>query len=741
MLRTLRAHREIALVLTVFVVLGIFYSVTTPLFEAPDEQWHYAFVQNVATGRGLPIQTTGTLTHLARQEGSQPPLYYVLAAAATFWIDSSDYPGIVWENPHYGFNVPGVVNDNKNLFIHTSLESFPWHGAALAIHLARWLSVLMGALSVLFTYLLTLEIFPDRKYLAASAAALAGFVPQFLFVSSAVSNDSTIVAMSALALWMTVRLFLVEPGWRDMVLLGIATGLAALAKVSGLGLSILGALVLVYVFRKHPKLLVLRLSVFGAVVFAVAGWWYLRNVLLYGEITGTTMMTRIFGARETPLTTMQLLTQLREVWETFWVGFGWGNIRANAALYTALEIFVIASGMGLVLAFVRRRERLHPTLVKALPFFVMAFWIAVAFIELVNWMQITQAPHGRLFFPALPAIAPLAVFGLTQWAPRRFEPWVARGAAVALCGLAIYAPLAIVQPAYAFPPTLTSNDLAAITHRVDIAYEGKMKLLGYAVTPRRVLPGDAVTLTLYWQALATMDTDYSIGIHALDSNGRVIAARDSYPGHGMLPTRLWLAGQMLRDDYWLPIAADALAPDVAQIQVSLYDRATKRDLTAFDPSGQAITPLIGAIKVASATPAQVPHPQSTLNYNFGKNITLIGYDLRATNELDLTLYWQSRALVANDYTVFVHVLDANNASLVAQHDQMPANGTNPTSLWDTHEVVADHYTIALPNQGSGLFNLQIGMYRADTGERLPIMDAQGKVLGDAVIVGSFGVLR
>jgi len=100
--RVLREHREIVIVLALFVALGIFFSMSTPLFEAPDEQWHFAFVQYVATGRGLPVQTLDQPTHLARQEGSQPPLYYLLAAAATFWIDTSDYPGIVWANPHYG---------------------------------------------------------------------------------------------------------------------------------------------------------------------------------------------------------------------------------------------------------------------------------------------------------------------------------------------------------------------------------------------------------------------------------------------------------------------------------------------------------------------------------------------------------------------------------------------------------------------------------------------------------------
>ena len=747
-MRQLRAHWGITLVLLAFGALGVLYSVATPLFEAPDEQWHFAFVQHVATGRGLPVQTTGTPTHLARQEGSQPPLYYLLAAAATFWIDTSDYPGIVWDNPHYGFNVPGIVNDNKNLFIHTALEKFPWHGAPLALHLARLVSVLMGALAVLFTYLLSLEVFPDRKFFAASAGACAGFVPQFLFVSGAVSNDSTIAAMTALALWMIIRILIDRRlpltdrrAWFvDVVALGITTGFAALAKVSGLGLVALGALMLLHANWKHPRALLRDWIVFGALVALIAGWWYARNLALYGEVTGTAMMNQIFHVRQAPLTFAQLLVQLREVWETFWIGFGWGNVRAHPAFYAAMEILVAASGVGLLLGFFHRRDRFHITIIKAIPFFVLAFWITVVFVELVSWMQSTQAPHGRLFFPTLPAIAPLAVFGLTQWFPRRAQPYAARAVALGLFGVAALAPFTTLTPAYTFPPTLAEKDLPATLRAVNIVYAEQMELLGYETSARRALPGEAITLTLYWRALKEMDEDYSLGVRVLDADQQIIGARDSYPGRGMLPTSLWRAGQIIRDAYWLPINADASAPGIAHIQVALYSRETKRDLPAHDPYGQAITPRIGAIKIASPVPVPAPRVQFPLDLVFDDHIALIGYDWQTGVSSQLTLYWKRLAPLADDYTVFVHVLDANGV-LVAQHDQMPARGANPTSLWDENEIVADRYAFDQLKNKPGAFRLVVGLYRAESGERLPVRDGKGNVLGDAATLGSLGVTQ
>jgi 4-amino-4-deoxy-L-arabinose transferase-like glycosyltransferase len=617
----LRAHRAITVVLALFVALGIIYSTTTPLFEAPDEQWHFAFVQHLATGRGLPVQVE-PLTHLARQEGSQPPLYYLLAAGATFWIDTPDYPGIVWENPHYGYNVPGIVNDNKNLFIHTSLENFPYRGTVLAIHLVRWLSVLMGALAVLLTYLLALEIFPAQKFLAASAGAVVAFVPQFIFVSSAVSNDSTIVALSALTLWLMTRLLTKRRlpttdshqqsiiSNRDVIALGAACGLAALAKVSGLGLTALAVLVLAWQIFRQPKTrnavlntvkdqkseILFHFLSFTFAFLLVAGWWYLRNLVLYDELTGTARMNEIFHLRTAPMSLDELLVQLHEVWETSWVGFGWGNIRAQPLVYAVIGIFVATGVIGWALRIRKSQLANRHSL-----FAILCAWIALMFAALVYWMQTTQAPHGRLFFPALPALAVLIIGGLTQFSISGFRlsnlPFVHLSFIIFLFALATLAPFGILQPAYAYPQTLSQNDLPQIPNRVDISYDDKIELLGYDVSSRRVSPGSWTELTLYWHALATMDEDYSIGIRVVDPNQRVIGARNSYPGHGMLPTRLWYSGQIIRDVYWLPINADASNATFAQIQIVVFDHLSKRDLVARDPRGEIITPFIGQIEV------------------------------------------------------------------------------------------------------------------------------------------------
>ena len=193
------------LILILFTALGALYSVVVPPFEASDELWHYPMVQYIADHWALPVQDPANVGPW-RQEGSQPPLYYALAAAATFWIDTSDMDTVRHLNPHVDNGV-ATPDGNINLVVHRlTREAFPWRGTALAVHLVRLLSVLMGTAAVYLTYLIVREVLPDEPALALGAAAIHAFTPMFVFISGAVNNDNLVVPLSSLALLMLLRL-------------------------------------------------------------------------------------------------------------------------------------------------------------------------------------------------------------------------------------------------------------------------------------------------------------------------------------------------------------------------------------------------------------------------------------------------------------------------------------------------------------------------------------------------------
>ena len=54
-------HRQfwIAVIILLFMILGVVYSLATPIFEASDELWHYPVVKHIADGRGIARAAAG----------------------------------------------------------------------------------------------------------------------------------------------------------------------------------------------------------------------------------------------------------------------------------------------------------------------------------------------------------------------------------------------------------------------------------------------------------------------------------------------------------------------------------------------------------------------------------------------------------------------------------------------------------------------------------------------------------
>lgn len=95
-----------------------------------------------------------------------------------------------------------------------------------------------------------------------------------------------------------------------------------------------------------------------------------------------------------------------------------------------------------------------------------------------------------------------------------------------------------------------------IQERREMDY-GPLRLLGYDVSklgyehqPDEPLrPGDIVHLTLYWQAIGPIDTDFTLTLQLLDEGGTVVASRDARPVGGAYPPTTWDGGEIVRDQH------------------------------------------------------------------------------------------------------------------------------------------------------------------------------------------------
>jgi serine/threonine-protein kinase len=139
-------------------------------------------------------------------------------------------------------------------------------------------------------------------------------------------------------------------------------------------------------------------------------------------------------------------------------------------------------------------------------------------------------------------------------------------------------------------------------------------------------------------------------------------------------------------------------------------------------------------------------PRVMLNANLDHKVLLVACDLEDDSlepgeTLRLVLYWRALQQMPENYTVFVHVTQADGAVLV-QRDTQPREGTHPTSSWVAGELVEDRYELSIPGDAPpDIYWLKVGMYSHATMQRLPVVDpGQAKVLQDSVLVKELRVI-
>jgi len=394
------------------------FSFSVPLFEAPDEPHHLLYVDFIAANHRLPNLNTSDRVEVPN-EGYQPPLYYTLAAGLLNLLGRSRVDPQISKNPAFP-TVPHVLN----AYVHSPDEYL--QPDALIVHIIRLLSVFCGAVTVFLTYEMARTI-QLRTEVALLAAAINASIPEFLFLTGTVSNDSLSWMTASLTLLFTFRLYMKKDvNWLNVFYLGAALTGALLTKATSLILVpfIIAVLAVKGILEEEDqmRLGLLKATIcLAAMVFLLAGWWYVRGVVLYGDFTGLKMNAELNPS----------LVVNRSIWSSyfenifpiwvfssFWAVFGWMNIWPMnvwpGQLYFGFYSVVSAVGAGGAIIEIKPSGPLSSRRMTRITLLILIGFSILALAALIALNLSVDTPQGRFLFVAISPICVLLAQGLNR---------------------------------------------------------------------------------------------------------------------------------------------------------------------------------------------------------------------------------------------------------------------------------------------------------------------------------------
>lgn len=123
-------------------------------------------------------------------------------------------------------------------------------------------------------------------------------------------------------------------------------------------------------------------------------------------------------------------------------------------------------------------------------------------------------------------------------------------------------------------------------------------LRGVKLVPAGVRAGQELRVFLYWQALQPPGGDYTVFVHLLDQQERIVAQKDSPPLENHYPSSLWQGGETVADEVSLAVPAELPAGEY-RLAIGLYHRPTLERLPASGGSAGGDRALFGPVVVVS----------------------------------------------------------------------------------------------------------------------------------------------
>jgi Predicted membrane protein (DUF2142) len=491
-------HRRMAAGLFAIAALNFAcWAFITPPFQAPDEVDHFAYTQSLVQRGEAPSRTPGSAQ--ARWSSAEALVLADMSFFTDHQVGGTRPPWTARQQADYRAH---VVASSPSSADGGGYESSAAHGAiyyaALApaymlasssplaqLTLMRLMSALIGALTVLFTFLLARELAPGRPWLAVLAALLVAYQPMYGFVSGIVNNDVGVNAAAA-----ALELLLIRMLRRGITIpWGALTGalLVVLPTVKGTGLSLYAVAGLVFfatLWRHHSRadLRGWVALAFGALLVAEFSAHLLSGLQASSSATGSAAITSNASAVSQAL--HHIPSYLAYLWQALlpllpfmahhfpapihpgfvlfadpgfvifvergWAAFGWYDVFFRQWVYVVIFlVMVIAVPLG---ASAAHREwawvRRHWLEVLALISMPVAVIMGFEAAYYTPYPRMAIAEFGRYAFPAIAPLAVLVVGALHAFGRQRMLT-VGVGLLIAMVALSYASQLLTLTSFYA----------------------------------------------------------------------------------------------------------------------------------------------------------------------------------------------------------------------------------------------------------------------------------------------------
>jgi len=505
----------LALIWGCFLMRLAFYSAMLPLWEGFDEWGHFAVIRAMAVRGEL----------LAARESPIPRDVEASLELAPLPWDMRHYPRPYTTEDDY-WSLPAETRQQRERQSQaipvrwsretisgglTTYEAFQpplyyWtmapvlrlmKGRSLAeqVMALRWLGAWIASLAIPLIFRIGREVFHDDAT-ALGCAAVAAVMPEFAIDLARVGNECVAVVLFTLLTWIALKVVRTGFSYSLAAVLGLVLGFGLLAKAYFLTAVPAMALLFGYELwrargRRRAVVFCARIAASESVL--IAGWWYARNLIATGTLTGLSESLMLRGMSHASIigrmATVPWGTAVDSILLSHLYCGGWSALTVRGWMYHVFYGVILLGAAGLL-------RLLRQPATRILLAVYTAFWIGLLYDVVLIYLSKGMATSGGWYlYAVVGAEVALCLAGLYSVLPAWVHRWVAFGGALLFALLDLYTVHAVAIPYYSGMIRYKANGAIAAVHMADL------RRVGVADAFERLVAYKGAVLSAPWLAV------------------------------------------------------------------------------------------------------------------------------------------------------------------------------------------------------------------------------------------------